>query len=104
MSYIDKIDKLVCSVNRDIIDFTTERQKGNAPTQVSSEFLTNKEQGDWAEQTLLEVINKNSKNYIAVKYGRDDDIIAGEEGFKEFYESYQNELDTNLVPTFLLHQ
>lgn len=94
MSYIDKIDKLVCSVNRDIIDFTTERQKGNAPTQVSSEFLTNKEQGDWAEQTLLEVINKNSKNYIAVKYGRDDDIIAGEEGFKEFYESYQNELDT----------
>lgn len=94
MTYIDKINKLICEVNPDIIDFSTERQRNSAPTQVSSEFLTNKEQGDWAEKTLLEVINKNSTNYIAVKYGRNDDIIAGEEGFKEFYENYQNELDT----------
>lgn len=94
MSYIDRINELICGVNPDIIDFSAERQRGTAPTQVSSEFLTNKEQGDWAEKTLLEVINKNSTRYIAVKYGRDDNIIAGEDGFKEFYEDYQNELDT----------
>lgn len=93
MSYIDLIDELICSVNPEIINFSEERTRSTAPTQVSSEFLTNKEQGDWAEKTLIEGINKNSTKYIAVKYGRDDDIIAGEEGFKDFYENYQNELD-----------
>ena len=94
MSYTNEIEKIIKKVNKDIIDFNLEREKRPAPTQVSSEFLTNKEQGDWAEKTLIDGINKNSKRYIAVKYGRDDDIIAGEEGFKEFYENYQEELDT----------
>ena len=39
-------------------------------------------------------INNNSKNLIAVHYGKNDDINAGDEGFKEFFEAYQNELDT----------
>lgn len=94
MNYINEIENLIKKVNSEIINFDIERKKGNAPTQVSSDFLTNKEQGDWAENTLIEVINKNSKKYIAVKYGRDDDIVAREKGFKEFYEKYQNELDT----------
>ena len=64
------------------------------PTQISSEFLTNKEQGDWAENTLLNGINNNSSNLIAVHYGKNDDINAGDDGFKEFFESYQDELDT----------
>ena len=93
MNYKDKIDELIKNVNLQIIDFTKERTRVTAPTQVSSEFLTNKEQGDWAEKTLIDAINNNSTKYIAVKYGRDDDIIAGEDGFKEFYEDYQNELD-----------
>lgn len=94
MDYLDRIDKLISSVSPDFINFDEERQKRSAPTQVSSEFLTNKEQGDWAEKTLLNGINNNSSKYVAVKYGRDDDIVAGEEGFKEFYEKYQYELDT----------
>lgn len=93
LKYVNEINELIYNVNTDIIDFNEERQRRTAPTQVSSEFLTNKEQGDWAEKTLLDGINNNSKNYIAVKYGRDDNIIAGEQGFKEFYENYQNELD-----------
>ena len=94
MKYFDEINDLIAKVNSEIVDFSEERTRGTAPTQVSSEFLTNKEQGDWAEKTFIEGINNNSKKYIAVKYGRDDDIIAGEDGFKEFYENYQNELDT----------
>lgn len=93
MDYINTINKLIENVNPKIVDFSQERSRGTAPTQVSSEFLTNKEQGDWAEKTFIDGINNNSNEYVAVKYGRDDDIIAGEEGFKEFYESYQNELD-----------
>lgn len=94
MDYLTKITNLIKHVNPDIIDFSVERTRGTAPTQVSSEFLTNKEQGDWAEKTLIDGINNSCSNFIAIKYGRDDDIIAGEEGFKEFYEEYQNELDT----------
>lgn len=93
MRYIDRIEEIISKISTTIIDFQSERIRGTAPTQVSSEFLTNKEQGDWAEITLLNAINNNSKKYVAVKYGRDDDIIAGDENFKEFYEQYQNELD-----------
>lgn len=94
MDYLERITNLIKLVNPDIINFDEERTKAIAPTQVSSEFLTNKEQGDWAEKTLIDSINNNCSNYVAVKYGRDDDIIAGEEGFKKFYEEYQIELDT----------
>lgn len=94
MSYYDEIEKLLPLINTNVINFDEERIRSSAPTQVSSDFLTNKEQGDWAEKTLLDGINNNSSKYIAVKYGRDDDIIAGEPGFKEFYEEYQDELDT----------
>ena len=94
MTYIQEIEELIKKVNKQIIDFDEERTRGTAPTQVSSEFLTNKEQGDWAEKTFMDGINNNTDKYVAVKYGRDDDIIAGEDGFKEFYEAYQDELDT----------
>lgn len=94
MKYIEKIDEIIKHVNKNLLDLNVKRERANAPTQVSSEFLTNKEQGDWAEQTFIEGINNFSKKYVAVKYGRDDDIIAGEPGFAEFYENYQNELDT----------
>lgn len=92
--YISKLDELIQNISTNIVDFSAERKRNSPPTQVSSEFLTNKEQGDWAEKTLLKGINDNSKQYVAVKYGRGDNIIAGEDGFKEFYEDYQNELDS----------
>jgi len=94
MKYIDRLNSIIEKIDSNFIDFSAVRIHPTAPTQVSSEFLTNKEQGDWAEMTLLNVINSQSNNYIAVKYGRDDSIIAGEDGFKDFYESYQQELDS----------
>lgn len=93
MTYIDTIERIISEISPTIVDFSTERVRGSAPTQVSSEFLTNKEQGDWAEKTLINGINNYSNKYVAVKYGRDDDIVAGDENFKEFYKEYQNELD-----------
>lgn len=64
------------------------------PTQASSEFITNKQQGDWAEDLLFRAINENSKNIVAVKYGKGDDLVAGDEGFDAFFAAYQAELDT----------
>ena len=33
---------------------------GKPPTLANSEFLTNKEQGDWAEEIVFTAINENS--------------------------------------------
>lgn len=76
------------------MDFSLERKHGTAPSMASSEFITNKQQGDWAEELLFNSINEISKHFVAVRYGKSDDIVAGDEGFKEFYENYQKELDT----------
>ena len=66
---------------------------GRPPTMANSEFLTNKEQGDWAEQVVFAAINENSPDYCAVKYGRSDSRAAGDPGFDEFYQTYQDELN-----------
>ena len=94
MSYLENIESLISQINTELVNFSEDRKRWTPPTQVSSEFLTNKEQWDWAEKTLLDWINNNASSYVAVKYGRSDNIIAWEEWFKEFYEQYQDELDT----------
>ncbi len=94
MSYFERIKELTKSVNPEVVDFSTPRDEARMPTQVSSEFITNKEQGDWAETVLFEAINNVSKNYIAVRYGKSDNLVAGDEGFDQFFQAYQNELDT----------
>lgn len=71
---------------------TLPRRRGRQPSQAFSDFLTHKEQGDWAEGVIQQSLD-NSPKYVPVPYGRADDIIAGDIGFAEFYESYQDELD-----------
>ncbi|KAB2908336.1 MAG: AccI family restriction endonuclease [Ignavibacteriales bacterium] len=94
MTYSEKIRELTKYVPVELIDFSVPREPVRAPTQASSNFITNKEQGDWAEELILRAINGNSTNYVAVKYGKSDDIVAGEDGFDKFFEDFQNELDT----------
>ena len=78
---------------KDLIDLSIARDVSRPPTQASSEFLTNKKQGDWAEKTFIKNFNEQYESFVAVKYGRDNDLVAGDDGFKEFYEEYQEELD-----------
>jgi hypothetical protein len=94
MTYCNIIKELIKGVPVELVDFEQPRDKTRIPAQASSEFITNKEQGDWAENLVTKAINENSKNFIAVKYGKCDSIIAGEDGFKDFYKDFQNELDT----------
>ena len=93
MPYFDKIRNLAKCIPTTIIDFSEQRERTSPPTQASSNFITNKEQGDWAENLIFSAINKFSKNYVAVRYGKSDDLIAGEAGFDEFYNDFQDELD-----------
>ena len=94
MNYAEKIKELTRSVPSTLVDFELPRDKSRTPTQASSNFITNKEQGDWAENLIYRAINETSENFVAVKYGKSDDVIAGEEGFDTFYQEFQDELDT----------
>jgi type II restriction enzyme len=94
MNYYDRIRELTKDVPVELVDFSQPRDFARTPTQASSNFITNKEQGDWAENLITRAINETSKNYVAVKYGKSDDLVAGEDGFDTFYQEFQNELDT----------
>jgi type II restriction enzyme len=94
MTYFEEIRELTKLIPTSIVDFSIEREKTSPPTQASSNFITNKEQGDWAEDLIFRAINETSKNYVAIRYGKSDDLIAGDEGFDKFYNEFQDELDT----------
>lgn len=91
-TYSQMIARLIASTPFNIE--TNIQMEGRPPSTASSEFLTNKEQGDWAERVVFGAINENSTEYIAVQYGRADSLAAGDEGFSQFYLAYQDELNS----------
>lgn len=87
-------DNILELIKKSPLQIDTEiKITGRPPTMANSEFLTNKEQGDWAEQIVFKAINEFSKDFFAVHYGRSDSISAGDDGFAEFYSEYQSELN-----------
>ncbi len=92
--YKDLINSICKTIHTGLIDFDEPRSKASMPTQASSEFITNKQQGDWAEDVIFRAINEHSRNVVAVRYGKSDDLVAGDSGFEQFFNEYQNELDT----------
>lgn len=93
MAYKDTINNICRNIHTGLIDFDEPRSEASMPTQASSEFITNKQQGDWAEDVLFRAINGNSENVVAVRYGKSDDLVAGDTGFEKFFNDYQAELD-----------
>jgi hypothetical protein len=93
MNYFETIKQLTEKVPISLVDFNAPRDLARTPTQVSSNFITHNEQGAWAEGLIFKAINALAKGHVAVKYGKSDDRVAGSEGFSEFYESFQVELD-----------
>lgn len=95
MTYLERIQalkaKLEAMASPARLDLPFEQ--GRPPTQAFSEFLTNKEQGDWAEATFIANFNRTQQDLWAVKYGRSEDLVAGEPGFDAYYRSYQAELE-----------
>ena len=91
--YKNEINKICSSIHTGLVDFSQPRSEASMPTQASSEFITNKQQGDWAEDVIFRAVNDNSQKIVAVRYGKSDDLVAGDVGFESFYNSYQTELD-----------
>lgn len=94
MTYFDRITELTKQVPATLVNFETPRNRARQPSPATSEFITHNEQGNWAERLISDAINGASKNYVVVKYGKSDDIVAGEVGFREFFDEFQTELDT----------
>lgn len=92
-NYKDVIEGICSNIHVGLVDFSEPRIKTSIPSQANSEFITNKQQGDWAEDVLFRAINQHSDKIIAVRYGKSDDLVAGDVGFKEFFNKYQEELD-----------
>ena len=63
MSYYERIRELTKKVPVTLVDFGLPRDPARTPTQASSNFITNKEQGDWAENLIVRAINTTSKNF-----------------------------------------
>lgn len=88
-------DDILDLIRKSPLNIDTEIQmSGKPPTMANSEFLTNKEQGDWAENIVFNAINEFSEEYFAIKYGRSESIAAGDDGFADFYLKYQEELNS----------
>lgn len=94
MSYLERIQALKAKLEamKSPAKLDLPFEESRPPTQAFSEFLTNKEQGDWAEATFIANFNRTQPDLWAVKYGRSEDLIAGEPGFDDYYRSYQAEL------------
>ena len=97
-------DDILYLIEQSPLEIDTEIQMtGRPPTMASSEFLTHREQGDWAEQVVYKAINEFSDHYFAVKSGRSDSIAAGDDNFADFYREYQGELNkTGKKPDLLI--
>jgi len=93
MTYLETIKRLIEGIPASLVDFSLPRDIAGAPTQASSNFITNKEQGDWAENLIFTAINTLSEDLVAVKYGKSDNLVAGDEGFASFFKDFQKELD-----------
>lgn len=92
--YREIINDLCEEIHSGLVNFDEPRSEASMPTQANSEFITNKQQGDWAEDVIFRAINDNSSNIVAVRYGKSDDLVAGDTGFDDFFNKYQEELDT----------
>lgn len=96
MEYRNRINKIIEETEKELIDFNLQlvydEENNRVPTQAFGEFLTNREQGDWAENSILKAINSQFDDIVAVPYGKNENLIAGDSGFKEFYKNYKKEL------------
>lgn len=66
MNYINEINKLINKIPKSLIDLSEPDRQIRRPTQASSNFITNKAQGDWAEKIVTDAINNTSQSFVAV--------------------------------------
>lgn len=94
MDYKTKVNEIASEIPKDIVNLEQKRRRSSPPTQAFSDFLTHNEQGNWAEKLMFSSLKNSKLPFSPVMYGKADKIMAGDPGFKDFYNSYQSELVT----------
>jgi hypothetical protein len=79
-------------IKREVIDFRSEYKKPRQPTAAFSEFLINRQLGDWAETLLRVEINSKLKRFKALRYGASGRLIVGDPNFPKFFNTYHKEI------------
>jgi len=91
--YESAIESLVeCNIPREIVDYRYGYKKPRRPTAAFSEFLINRQLGDWTESLFKNEINRQLKGFKALKYGAAGRLIVGDPNFVTFFEKYHEEL------------
>lgn len=97
--YENTIEKLVHSgLSREVVDYrlkytaAARYKTPRAPTSAHSNFLINRQVGDWTETLLRISFDKQFHEFKAIKYGAGGNLVAGEEGFKGMFQDYHNEI------------
>ncbi|MFA5264684.1 MAG: AccI family restriction endonuclease [Opitutaceae bacterium] len=95
-AYVQGLRTLVDTIPPEILPplVQTAEPKVRVPTQAFSEFLINRELGDWAERLVATELEKAGLALKSCGYGRSDNLVAGDPGFKEYYLGYHHELRT----------
>jgi len=92
-TYVTRLKTLVTQISPEIVPPVAGPQhRPRVPTQAFSEFLINRELGDWAEDVVRRGVNDCGLGLVALPYGRTENLVAGEPGFPEFFLSYHEEL------------
>ncbi len=91
--YVNRVHALLKGIPEErVIKRPATPPKVRVPTQAFTQFVVNREMGDWAEDLVRRGIDEMNSGLSAVRYGRSERIVAGEVGFKEYFESYHKEL------------
>ena len=53
-TYKDRINEICSTIHTGLINFSEPRSEASMPTQASSEFITNKQQGEWQKMFCSE--------------------------------------------------
>lgn len=92
-AYVQRLRGLVAKIPQEIIGSPSPSPtKIRVPTQAFSEFLINRELGDWAEDVVRRGVNDCGLGLKAIRYGRTENLVAGEPGFADFFLGYHKEL------------
>jgi hypothetical protein len=93
-AYVKSLRALVAAIPSKILprSVQTAEPKVRVPTQAFSEFLINRELGDWAERLVAAELEKAALALKSCGYGRNENLVAGDSGFKEHYLDYHHEL------------
>jgi AccI restriction endonuclease len=92
--YVARLRDLVAAIPGAILPPVVRAAEGKVrvPTQAFSEFLINRELGDWAERLVSAELEKAGLALKCCSYGRSENLVAGDPGFKEHYLGYHREL------------